>query len=553
MTTDLAESADIPRCDMKKLTSALLALAAALLCACGAPAVTVAATEPPAAAAEPSATAATAAPSVAVLDFYKTTETLSEEREGTTLCTVKYPALALSDEDAAAYPALAAALASLNRDGAANSTAAYGQLLSAAASDYDRRAAAESAAAAPDAADGSAVTPFEMFYRYDDLTLPRADSRAVSILYSMTGFSGGVHGSYYYYSTNLDTATGRALSVGDVVVSMPQLRAALEAALREKYPDAGFELMEDALNGYFADPASLTWTLDYQGLSFFFSPGELSDFDDGKMSCSIRFDAYPGMFSGYYTAVPLSYAVPFTQWRCMDYDLNGDGAEDDIHIDCVYADDGVNIEKLTIGVNGREYTANTPMTDCAAYTVCVGGGAKSVLIISAQNLTGYGYMSVYRLDRTGASLVGMLYDSSLYAAGYATACPGVPLLTDPDSFVLGTRIQYLGTLTGIKTYSLGEDGMPASGDAYYQLSGAQPLTLKSQLVTATIDAAGSGTFAAETLSPGTRLSFLRSDGAGAVDMHTDDGVYCRLYVSGKPGSQRVNGMPVEDVFSGIVY
>lgn len=537
---------------MKKTISALLALAALLLCACGAPSAGTPTPEPTSAAADEPVE--TAAPSVSALRFYKSTETLSEERDGTTLCTVTYPTLSLSDEDAAVYPALAAALASLNSDGATNSTSAYGQLLSAAADDYDRRAAAESAqAAASDGAEEGGVTPFEMFYRYDDLTLPRADSRAVSILYSMTSFSGGVHGNYYYYSTNLDTATGRALSVGDVVTNMAQLRALLETALRDKYPDAGFEVMEDALNAYFADPASLTWTLDYQGISFFFSPGELSDFGDGKMSCSIRFDAYPGIFSEYYTAVPLSYAVPFTEWRCMDYDLNGDGAEDDIHIDREYADDGATIEKLTISVNGREYTANTPMTDCAAYTVCISGGAKSFLFISAQNLTGYGYVSVYRLDRTGASLVGMQYESSLYAAGYASVCPGVPLLTDPGCFMLGTRIQYLGTLTGLKTYSIGVDGMPVSTDAYYQLYGAQPLTLRSQLVTATIDGAGSGTFAAATFSPGTRLSFLRSDGAGAVDMFTDDGVYCRLYVSGKPGSQKVNGMPVEDIFSGIVY
>lgn len=529
---------------MKRTVSVLLALTAALLCACGAPDAVTSTPEPASSAAEPPAE--TAAPSVTALDFYKASETLSEAQGDTTLCTVKYPALSLSAEDEAAYPKLAAALAALNSDGAANSTAAYGQLLNAAAADYDRRAAAEEAGM-------SDATPFEMFYRYDDLTLPRADSRAVSILYSMTSFSGGVHGNYYYYSTNLDTATGRVLTVGDVVVNMTQLRAVLETALRGKYPDAGFEMMEDALNAYFADPASLTWTLDYQGLSFFFSPGELSDFDDGKMSCSIRFDAYPGIFSEYYTAVPLNYAVPFTEWQCMDYDLNGDGEEDDIHIDRVYADDGVSIEKLTISVNGKEYAANTPMTDCAAYTVCISGGAKSFLFLSAQNLTGYGYISVYRLDRTGASLVGMQYESSLHAAGYASVCPGAALLTDPESFVLGTRIQYLGTLTGIRTYSVGEDGMPVTGDAYYRLYGAQPLTLKSQLVTATIDAAGSGTFAAETFGAGTQMSFLRSDGEGAVDMYTDDGIYCRLYVSGKPGSQRVNGMPVEDVFEGIVY
>lgn len=537
---------------MKKLLSALLALTMLLLCACGA---TGASAPTP----TPSETAAvesdeTAAPSVSALRFYKATKTLTEERGGTTLCTVTYPALSLDDEDAAAYPALASALASLNSDGAANSTAAYGQLLSAAADDYDRRASTDSAQTA-DAADSgeSGTAAFETFYRYDDLTLPRADSRAVSILYSMTSFSGGVHGNYYYYSTNLDTATGRVLSVSDVVTNMAQLRALLETALRAKYPDAGFEQMEDALNAYFADPASLTWTLDYQGLSFFFSPGELSEFDDGKMSCSVRFDAYPGIFSEYYTAVPLSYAVPFTEWQCMDYDLNGDGTADDIHIDREYSDDGTSIESLTVSVNGREYTANTPMTDCTVYTVCIGGGAKSFLFISAQNLTGYGYISVYRLDRTGVSLVGMQYESSLYAAGYASVCPGVPLLTDPASFVLGTRLQYLGTLTGIKTYSAGEDGMPVSADTYYRLYGAQPLTLKSQLITATIDESGSGTFAAATFAPGTRLSFLRSDGAGAVDMFTDDGVYCRLYVSGKPGSQYVNGMPVDDVFNGITY
>ena len=36
-------------------------------------------------------------------------------------------------------------------------------------------------------------------------------------------------------------------------------------------------------------------------------------------------------------------------------------------------------------------------------------------------------------------------------------------------------------------------------------------------------------------------------------MYTDEGTYCRVYVSGRPVSQSVNGMPVESVFSGIVY
>lgn len=327
----------------------------------------------------------------------------------------------------------------------------------------------------------------------------------------------------------------------------------LEDGLRASYPEADFTGLEDALNSYMADPSTFTWTLDYQGISFYFSPGELAPYSDGRFIYSIRFDAQPALFSLYYMVAPAAYAIPLTGGECINFDMDKNGQNDSIRLEYIYGGDGADIEKLSISVNGKEYTANTPMTGCDSYVVYA-GGTRCYLFISAQNLTDYGYISVYRLDRTGAALVGMLYESSLYAAAYTTACPGVPLLTDPGYFMLGTRIQYLGTLTGLKTYSLGTDGMPVSTESYYQLYGGSPLTLISPLTTATVDpGTGSGTFSAETFSPGTRLNFWRSDGEGSLDMYTDEGTYCRVYVSGRPGSQSVNGMPVESVFSGIVY
>lgn len=527
---------------MKKLISLLLIFALLSLCACAS-----GETQAPAASdATPAVKTEVSAPTASAVTLYKDKLTLSENNGAVTLCEVTYPALALSTADAEKYAKLSRALAALNAESAANSQTAFSELLYAAQVDYEKRSAAESESADT----GEETAPFETFYRYDDLACPRADSRAVSILYSMTSYSGGVHGNYYYYSTNLDTSTGRSLLVGDVVLDMARLREVLEAALRHGYPDADFSGMEDALNAYFSDPASFTWTLDYEGLTFFFSPGELADFETGKLICSLRFADYQGLFSEYYTLTPTNYAVPFTDGKCLNLDLNADGANDEIAVERVYSKDGAEIEKLIISVNGKDYTANTPMLECTPYLVNI-ASARYYLIVSAQNLTGYGYLGVYKLDRSGASLVGMVYDTSLYAAAYADECPGEPLLTNPDSFPLGTRQQYLGTLTGLKTYSVGADGMPVTADSYYTLSGAAPLTLKSQLVTATIDASGSGTFAAVTLAPGTVMSFLRSDGAGAVDMVTDDEVYCRLYVSGKLGAQYVNGMAAESLFDGI--
>lgn len=527
---------------MKKTISLLLVFAVLSLCACasGETQATASSETTPAVKTEVSA------PSVTALGLYRDILTLSEDNGDITLCEVSYPALTLSSSEAEKYPKLSRALSALNAESAANSQTAFSELLYAAQVDYEKRASSQSESAD----ETQEADPFETFYRYDDLVCPRADSRAVSILYSMTSYSGGVHGNYYYYSTNIDTHTGSSLSLGDVVLDMARLREVLEASLREAYPEADFSGMEDALNAYFSDPASFTWTLDYEGLTFFFSPGELADFEMGKLICSLRFADFTGLFSEYYILTPTNYALPFTDGKCLNLDLNADGKSDEIAVEQVYSKDGTEIEKLIISVNGKEYTANTPMLECTPYLVNI-ASARYYLIVSAQNLTGYGYLGVYKLDRSGATLVGMMYETSFYAAAYADECPGEPLLTNPDSFPLGTRQRYLGTLTGLKTYSVGADGMPVTENDYYTLSGATPLTLKSQLVTATIDASGSGTFAAVTLTPGTVMSFLRSDGAGAVDMVTDDGVYCRLYVSGSPGAQYVNGMAAENVFDGI--
>ena len=537
---------------MKKYISLLLVITALVLCACGSSSASQASPSPSVSPAQESSAVTTS--SVTTLELYNKIVTVTDESDSDVpLCEVKYPAVSLGSSDAEKYPALARSLASLNADGAQNSNAAYPQLLSAAQSEMERRSASAAAIEASGLESEDEEQAFETFYRYDDLTLPRADSRAVSILYSMTSFSGGVHGNYYYYSVNLDSSTGRKLSVSDVVTDMAQLRSVLDDGIRAANPDADLSPMEDALNEYFLAPDSFTWTLDYQGLTFYFSPGELSDLEYGRIIYSIRFDDYDGLFSLYYTETPNTYVVPFTGGEVLNYDLNRDGVADSISVEFEYDDDGEGIEKLIIDVNGKSYTASTPMQDCRMYMVYA-GGAKHFLFISAQNLTGYGYISVYKIDRTGATLVGMQYERSLYAAEYCDVCPGTALLTNPDSFVMGTRIQYLGTLTGLKTYSIGEDGMPVSEDSYYTLYGGDPLTLKSQLITATIDSStGSGTMSAATLNPGTVLRFLRSDGEGSVDMYTDDGIYCRLYVSGKPGSQKVNGMDVDSVFSGISY
>lgn len=528
---------------MKKLASILMVLSLIVLTACSGGAAT------PEPSSEPSSTAAPTAvvKSTYTLDFFRSEESIQQqEADGTLLCRVSFPALYLSQEDALVLPGLSRAITQMNAEAASSAQAAFEQLLPLAQEAYNA-APAEGAGAG----DGAAAEDFSPATRTVTASLPRADSRAVSVLCTMATVSGGTAGDTFYYSANFDSATGNSLALTDVVSDMPGFRDILEAGLRAKYPKADFSRLEDGLNDYMADTTSLTWTLDYQGLSVFFAPGTIAAHEDGMLTYTIRFSDKLSLFNLYYTVTPTAYAVPLVGGVCYDYDLDLDGRADEISVEFKYAEDE-SIEKLIIAVNGKEYTANTPMLCCDMYVVRPGTGT-SYLFISAQNLTGYGYISVYRLDRSGASLAGMQYESSLYATAYTSACPGIAVLTDPAYFIMGTRIQQLGTLTGLKVYSTGADGLPVSSDGYYTLYGGNTLTLKRELVTATIDGQGSGTFAAQTFPVGTRFDFLRADGEGAVDVYADDGSFCRLYVSGKPGAQNVNGMPVDDVFDGVEY
>lgn len=532
---------------MKKTLCVILAAALlAALAACGGSGQTGAAVESPAASVSPTASAA--GNSAYPLDFYKSTQYLEEEQDGKLLCRVGYPALSLSAEDAAAFPALKRTVDALNSDAAVTGQSSYEQLLSLAREEYSRLAVAKDTSGETET---GAETGFEAYTRTVTVCLPRADSLAVSVLYCIRTYSGGTEGEYYY-SSNINSSTGQTIALGDVVTDMQRFRTALDTALRAEYPKADFSGLEDALNGFLADTSTLTWTLDYQGISFFFAPGTIAPYNEGAFVLSMRFADNLGFLTLKYTVTPSSYAVPLIGGRALNMDVDGDGAADGISAEYIYSDDGGSIEGLEINAYGKSYTANTPMLESDMYLVYAAEG-RAYLFVSAQNLTGYGYISVYRLAKNGVTLAGMMYNCSLYGAGYASACPGVPLLTDPDSFMLGTRIQYLGTLTGLKSYSVGADGMPQTGDAYYQLYGGGTLTLKKELALATISATGSGTFSTERFPVGTRFSFLRCDDSGSVDMYTDDGVYCRFYVSGSAGSQYVNGMAVEEVFDGIKY
>lgn len=516
---------------MKKTLSILLAVLTVALCGCGKKSTALPEEEN---AGPSSAVLDTLKQTVTPLSFFTDTQQLELKLDEALICSVDYPMLKLSAQDAEKYPVLKRSLDNVNTSFIQNAQSLFDHLSSLAEDAYF-----------------SASEGFTPFRREIVLALPRADSKAVSILCVSSVFSTGEHEEIAYSCLNLDTVSGRELDIRGVVSDMKAFRNVIETELSLNYPDVQFPDLMNCLNRYMEAPAGFVWTLDYQGITLYFSPGELADFDEGLISLPLRFDNYPELLDQRYAEVPASYVSPVIAGRCFNFDLDLNGSSDDIRISDRYDDSLGYSDLLTISVNGNVATTKTGLKSYDCYVIHAGLN-RNYLFINGENLSEYGYINVFRLDRTGATFVGGLYDTSLHAAGFSGHCEGRTILTNPESFVMGSLCKLLCPQVGIKTYSIGVDGMPISLDSFYQLSSSRILTSKNELSTVSVDSgSGSGGQSAVKIPGKTQFYFWRTDGTSFMDMKTSVGTSCRLFITVKSKTQYVNGVNAQELFDGI--
>jgi len=149
-----------------------------------------------------------------------------------TLYTISWDQLILAEESAAQFPALSEALAELNAESQEN-----GRIV-----EENYR---------PLALEAAENSEFFGGYTYTDAyTIQRADDRIFSIRGMTDEYTGGPHPMTWYYGVNIDSATGAAVTLGDVLTETESLTALLVDTLRETYPHVELEGAEETLAAY---------------------------------------------------------------------------------------------------------------------------------------------------------------------------------------------------------------------------------------------------------------------------------------------------------------
>lgn len=458
-----------------------------------------------------------------------------------------HDALRLSQDSEKDYPALAAALA-MYREKETKEVKARKD-------DYARQYKTDDTAS--EMAPGGYEITEKSYVR-------RADRKVLSVLEKNFDFGGGVHGNFAYSALNLDAETGKEIPLFDVITDKSRLADLLKSKLKEENPDGIFfdemeETIDKEVNEVKEDDMvwKLTWTLDPQGITFYFNPYDIGPWAAGAYTTTILYDSEKDLFTKKYLPEEgEGYLCAFDEERDQFVDVDGDEKEDRVKVsltmDSEYPD---YVLEATVSVNDRQQT----IPKLYAYNVL----PKLVMTKEGQSYlylwcTGDDdYTEMHIVDLTSGEPVicktQQLYETwTVGEDNDEDYSSWRDLATNPASMLLGSRFDILSTYTAWKTYYIENEPVPVSDDKMYTISADITLVSKKEISASRVDEEGNETGDSIKVPAGSNYHMKYTDGASYVDCLLDDGTMVRLKVTG-PLPPYIDGVDANELFEQLYY
>lgn len=301
-------------------------------------------------------------------------------------------------------------------------------------------------------------TDFETQVSTLDVQVRRADSVVVSFLsdsYSDYGFIEDFRGMW---GSNYDAQTGEQLLLSDVVLDMEAIPGIVLEELNS-HLWAGDFYQEAVVKDYFANTPEdgISWTLDYNGVTFYFGDGELTESGNGRQTATVSFAEHPELFHEKYMNVPEAYMVRLPLDQSFFTDLDGDGTLEELNCTGffnqtdrfysqfgLYTDsDGYYHYEDLFAYDFQPYYVKTEDGNHYIYLFCEEseGGSRDMMLV------------VYNVNGGGFIRVG---DMNIAPAYIPSDTFVIPL--DPNNMLLDN---YDSMAQDAEVYVVGSDGMPA--------------------------------------------------------------------------------------------
>ena len=295
-----------------------------------------------------------------------------------------------------------------------------------------------------------------------DVQIRRADSTAISLLSDSFLVYGNIN-DRYLRGTTYDTATGKELTLTDVIKDISQIPAIVKKELTSHTWTGDF-LSETAVEDYFRDTPTdgISWTLDYHGVTFYFRNGEIAEIGRHEhLAAVVSFAEYPELFNETYMTVPDSYIVELPLNHAFYADFDGDGTLEELNVTSVLDESGLYYKAFDIYTDTdvqyyhAEFSAD-PLHRTGGYHpyyIKMADGRHYLYVFADGSELASNDKKLRVIDITGGSIqeVGDMY----IGPGYIPVdCSWA--LTDPDNMML----ENFETQQETAAYCVGSDGMP---------------------------------------------------------------------------------------------
>jgi len=504
-------------------------------------------------AAESSGTAddATTVPSFVInrLGHYEFDDESEDYRQ---LSEVEFDCIYLTDEAAEAFPALDRALCDLAEERIPRFKETSDEL----------RREMESLLA-----DG--MPYYSKLYMYSDIQVHRADAGILSWLGVSSMYYGGAHGDYSYFGENFDAQTGKELVLSDIVKDLPAMADEVISFLLSQYDEEiFFEDMQDTVRAYFeeepgedeAQGSRISWTLEPDSITFWFSPYEIAPYASGIQSARIAFEDAPELFTERVSkSAKADSAMEIPFFQDVYTDIGHDGTVDKLEVWSDMNEYG-EYTGLHVMVNGKE-TVEEDADFFKATPVLIHAYDHDILLVDTVTYSDYRLMYIFDLRKDGAFSFGS--ENFAFSADIPkkflvdTAGSWRTIPADISRFDLVTRYDVLSTLSAIRTYSIGAQDILIPEEPYYRFDEeCFPLTAKQDLKLDIVDEEN-GEIVEEgaVLASGTELHFFRTDNETWTDMKDGEGNIWRITIDQDedPWPRKINGVELEECFDGVMY
>ena len=382
------------------------------------------------------------------------------------------------------------------------------------------------------------------YYYNADGYLRRVDGKVFSMVEGIEANAHGVHPTYFFDTFNYDVVTGKEITLEDLVSDKEALYNAIKKELSEKY-DAGIFLDEDTLtktlHDYVCDPTfgELRFSIEKDGVSFWFGNYDLTAYVSGCQMVTVPYKGNDGLFNKEYVTDEEDYVktvVPGVEYKLSSgHNFRLSVWYDEysyVKLDITYD----NVSNEVSYFNGYD----------SQQTYLVHKSGKDYLYCQARGFSEDDELLIYTLG--GAQLGNPKYPAESVKLGCA--------MIDPKNVNMYLRVNVLATMFIMKEFHIGEDGMPVTDQAYYELGETgNELTLLRDLTVEVGANENADAYTSEVLKAGTKLKIFRTNGKDLIDLKLNDGRIVRLHIDFSDYPHKINGAEVDEfeLFEGVTY